>query len=262
MVNEKNRQLLRDKVAVVTGGGGDIGLAMAKALGDAGARIVLASRDRERLGAAAESISVEQSRILTLSVDVTDNEQVELLMRRTVEKFGQIDVLVTAAGIQLRKPAMEFSREDWDSVLNTNLSGAFFCCQEAAKHMIEQKSGKIIMVSSLTAEIGIPDMAAYVAGRGAIKQLSKALAVEWAKHGINVNCIGPGRFRTKMTEDVFADDEVRNSFMELIPMGRAGRPSDLAGLTVFLASGLSDYITGQSIYVDGGWLASGGSSKR
>lgn len=251
--------LLSGKVAVVTGASGDLGFAMAQALGKAGARIVLASKDKRRLEDAKEKIGIEASRVHIVPTDVRDGEQVAFLMKSSVGKFGSIDILITAAGIQIRKPAVEFARDEWEHVIKVNLSGAFFCCQEAAKYMIPRRFGKIILVSSLTAEIGIPNMAAYVASRGAIRQLAKALAVEWAKFNINVNCIGPGRFLTKMTHDIFADEKVKNSFIRLIPMGRVGVPDDLAGIAVFLASDASKYITGQSFYVDGGWLAAGGS---
>lgn len=249
---------LDGKVAVITGASGDLGLAIAQALGNAGANLVLASQSKKNLQIAAKKIDIDKSKTLLVPADVTDVEQVESLMKLTVEKFGQVDVLVTAAGIQIRKPAVEFTKDEWKRVLDVNLSGTFLCCQAAAKYMIKQRSGRIIMISSLTAEIGIPNMAAYAASRGAIRQLAKALAVEWARFGINVNCIGPGRFRTKMTEDIFSNNAARDSFLKLIPMGRAGIPSDLAGSVVFLASDASNYITGQSIYVDGGWLASGG----
>ncbi len=257
--NNSNLQFsLSGKTAVITGASGDLGFAMAQALGNAGANLVLASQNKKKLQIAAKKSDIDKSKILLVPTDVTDTEQVKLLMKAAFERFGCIDILVTAAGIQIRKPAIKFTRDEWERVLNVNLSGTFFCCQAAAKYMIKQKSGKIIMISSLTAEIGIPNMAAYAASRGAIRQLAKALAVEWARFGISVNCIGPGRFRTKMTEDIFSDDVTRESFLKLIPMKRAGIPSDLAGVVVFLASDASNYITGQSIYVDGGWLASGG----
>jgi NAD(P)-dependent dehydrogenase (short-subunit alcohol dehydrogenase family) len=171
---------------------------------------------------------------------------------------GPIDILVTAAGVQYRSPALTFDHGEWDRVLRTNLNGTFYCAQAAAKQMVPRKHGRIIMMSSLTAEIGIPGIAAYAASRGAIRQLGRTLAVEWAPHGITVNCIGPGRFHTTMTADVFADASKRAAFLRAIPMARAGLPEDLAGLSIFLASDASSYLTGQSIYVDGGWLAGGG----
>ncbi len=252
---------LDGKVAIITGASGDIGCALAKALFDAGASIVIAATNEQKLFKAAEKIGAPKEKMLICPMDVTKIEQIETLMSKTMEKFNKIDILVNAAGIQVRKPAMEFSQKEWNEVLNVNLSGSFFCSQVASKYMAEQKKGKVIMISSLTAEIGLPNMAAYVASKGAIKQLTKALATEWAKYGITVNCIGPGRYQTSMTADIFNNDEINNTFMKLIPLGRSGVPSDLAGIIVLLASDLSDYITGQSFYIDGGWLAAGGNPK-
>lgn len=250
---------LKGRTAVITGASGDLGIAMAEALARAGASIVAAALDDARLPAAAEKLhAVCGDRLLVRPVDVTSREQVHDLMAKAVERFGRIDILVTAAGVQVRKAAVDFTDADWQRVLAINLTGTFLCCQEAARHMIPNRYGRIITITSLTAEIGIPNMIAYAASRGGIRQLTKALAVEWARHGITVNALGPGRFRTKMTEDLFADPAVAESFLRLIPAGRPGVPADLAGAVVFLASEASRYLTGQSLYVDGGWLAGGG----
>jgi len=256
--NSETQFSLINKVAVITGASGDLGLAMADALGKAGAKLVLASRYQEKLDKTVEILNIDKSRILTKVTDVTDIRQVEGLMGIALNAFNRLDILVTAAGTQVRKPALEVTQEEWEYVIRVNLTGTFFCCKAAAQHMIPQGKGKIILVSSLTSEIGIPNIVPYVASKGAIRQLSKALAVEWAKFGINVNCIGPGRFVTNMTKDIFSNEKVKESFLKLIPMGRPGVPSDLTGITVFLASEASNYITGQSFYVDGGWLAAGG----
>jgi NAD(P)-dependent dehydrogenase (short-subunit alcohol dehydrogenase family) len=249
---------LQNRVAVVTGAAGDLGFAISKAYREAGAAVVLAGRDRDRLNRAVERLGGPSDRLITHVVDVADAGQVDAMIDGVIQRLGQIDILVTAAGIQRRFPAVTFDREAWKEVLRVNLDGTFYCAQAAARHMILRKSGRIIMITSLTAEIGIPDIAAYAASRGGIRQLCKTMAVEWARHGVTVNCIGPGRFRTRMTEDVFADESKRDKFLDVIPMRRAGVPDDLAGVAVFLASDSSSYITGQSIYVDGGWLAGGG----
>ena len=258
MVASDSMFSLEGRVAVVTGASGDIGAAMARALAAAGARLVLASRNEQNLAAVSDATGIDRSRILVVPTDVTDAAAVEHLVARTVEMFGRLDVLVTAAGIQMRKSALEMSPAEWRDVLDVNLTGTFLSCRAAAQAMIRQGAGRIIMVSSLTAEIGLPGMPAYVASRGGIRQLAKALATEWAPHGITVNCVGPGRMRTAMTEGLFVDDRARESFMRLIPAGRAGVPEDLAGVTIFLASDAASYVTGQSIYVDGGWLSAGG----
>jgi NAD(P)-dependent dehydrogenase (short-subunit alcohol dehydrogenase family) len=250
---------LNGKTAVITGASGDLGVAMAGALAEAGASVVAAALDDERFGESVEQLRRScGDRLLAVPTDVTSREQVRQLMKKAVDQFGQIDVLITAAGVQVRKAAADFTDDDWQHVLSVNLTGTFLCCQEAARYMMAKRHGRIITVTSLAAEIGIPNMAAYVASRGGIRQLTKALAVEWAKYGINVNAIGPGRFRTRMTEDLFSDEAVTESFLKLIPAGRAGVPEDLAGVTVFLASDASTYLTGQTIYIDGGWLAGGG----
>jgi len=249
---------LENKVAVVTGAAGDLGFAISKAYCEAGAIVVLAGRDSARLDRASERLGGSSSQVATRVVNVADANQVSAMIDGVVNSLGRIDILVTAAGIQHRAPAATFAHDAWNEILQVNLNGTFYCAQAAARHMIPKKTGRIVMITSLTAEIGIPHIAAYAASRGGIRQLCKTMAVEWAAHGVTVNCIGPGRFRTRMTEDVFADETKRTKFLDVIPMRRAGVPDDVAGAAVFLASASSSYVTGQSIYVDGGWLAGGG----
>ena len=251
---------LAGKTAVITGGGGDIGAAIGRAMLASGANLVLTSRSQERLAAVRDSFGAGGSRVLVAPADVTDPAQVAAVMGAAVERFGSLDILVTAAGVQLRKPALEFTMEEWEQVMRVNLTGTLLCCQAAGRLMLPRGSGKIITVSSLTAEIGIPNIAAYGASRGAIRQLTKSLAVEWAKSGVNVNCIGPGRIRTRMTEELFQDDAIRSSFLRLIPAGYAATPEEISWIAVFLASAAASYIHGQTIYADGGWLAAGGSA--
>ena len=248
---------LLDKVAIVTGGAGDLGFAIAEAYSVAGAFVVLVGRNPNNLEVAIKKLS-NPHRAIAVTADVSDEDQVNAMVETVIKKYGCIDILVTAAGIQHRNPVLTFESEKWEQVLKVNLTGAFYCAQAVAKHMVNSKFGRIIMITSLTAEIGIPNIAAYAASRGGVRQLAKTLAVELALDGVTVNCVGPGRFLTNMTEDIFQDESKRKRFLSMIPMGRAGNPEDLAGISVFLASGASDYITGQSFYVDGGWLASGG----
>lgn len=250
---------LKGKTAVITGASGDLGIAMSTALAKSGANIVAAGRNEDKLNEKIKHIT-KLGNAIAVPTDVRDRKQVEFLMNTTMEKFGSLDILITAAGIQIRNSALNFTDEDWNNVIGVNLTGTFICCQEAAKYMIPQKSGVIITISSLTAEIGIPNMVAYVASRGGIRQLTKALAVEWANLGIRVNSIGPGRFKTNMTEDIFDDNSTREKFLSCIPFGRAGVPTDIEGVTLFLASNASKYMTGQCIYLDGGWLAAGGNA--
>jgi NAD(P)-dependent dehydrogenase (short-subunit alcohol dehydrogenase family) len=248
---------LLDKVAIVTGGAGDLGFAIAEAYSVADAFVVLVGRNPNNLEVAIKKLS-NPHRAIAVTADVSDEDQVNAMVETVIKKYGGIDILVTAAGIQHRSSALNFESEKWEHILKVNLTGTFYCAKAVAKYMVNSKFGRIIMISSLTAEIGIPHISAYAASRGGIKQFAKTLAVELAPDGVTGNCIGPGRFLTSMTADVFQDESKRKRFLSMIPMGRAGNPEDLAGISVFLASGSSGYITGQSFYVDGGWLASGG----
>ena len=248
---------LNDRIAVVTGGSGDLGFAIADAYSAAGAFVILVGRDKSKLDISLNNIS-HPNKSISIVCDVRDEAQVEKMVEEVLIRYGKIDILLTAAGIQHRSPVINFGGDDWLRVLDTNLNGTFYCAKAVARHMVVNNSGRIIFISSLTSEIGIPNIAAYAASRGGIKQLSKTMAVELAPLGITVNCIGPGRFLTPMTKDLFDDPSKRESFLSVIPMKRPGVPKDLAGLAVFLASDASSYITGQSIYVDGGWLAGGG----
>jgi NAD(P)-dependent dehydrogenase (short-subunit alcohol dehydrogenase family) len=248
---------LSNKVAVVTGGSGDLGYAISKAYLDAGANVILVGRNIAKLKEAMDKLSCSD-RSMYFVADVSDYNQVNIMVEKVLEKYGRIDILVTAAGIQHRSPVISFDHEKWAEVIKVNLSGTFYCAQAVAKQMVLQKSGRIIMITSLTAEIGIPNISAYAASRGGIRQLSRTLAVELAPMGVTVNCIGPGRFLSSMTADIFKDEIKSQNFLGVIPMGRVGTPEDLLGVSVFLASDASSYITGQSIYVDGGWLAGSG----
>ena len=248
---------LSDKVAIVTGGAGDLGFAIAEAYSVAGAFVVLVGRNSSNLESAIKKLS-SPHRAIAVSADVSDENEVNAMVETVIKKYGCVDILVTAAGIQHRSSVLTFESKMWEEVLKVNLTGAFYCAQAVAKHMVNRKFGRIIMITSLTAEVGIPNVAAYAASRGGVRQFAKTLAVELALDGVTVNCIGPGRFLTNMTADIFKDESKRKRFLSMIPMGRAGNPEDLAGISVFLASGASDYITGQSFYVDGGWLAGGG----
>lgn len=253
---------LEGRVAMVTGGGRGIGRGIALALAKAGADVAVLARTASELDEVAGAIEKLGRRTMAIPASVADRQATEIGVRRVVADLGRLDVLVNAAGVQIRKPAVDVTEDDWDQIFNVNLRGVFFCCQAAAKVMRDQRDGRIINITSLTAVIGLPMIAPYVASKGGVSQLTKALAVEWADLGIRVNAIGPGRIRTEMTDKLFQDDIIRESFMRLIPQHRGGTPGDLAGAAVFLASDASSYVTGQTIYVDGGWLASGGNPLR
>ena len=246
---------LEGKVALVTGGGRGLGRGMALALAAAGADVAVAARTREQLEATAAEIERLGRRALYVVADVRDPGSVSAMVRAVVAELGGLDVLVNAAGVNRRIPSLEVTPEAWDEIVDTNLKGIFFASQAAARAMRERGGGKIINIASLASEIGLPRRAPYTAAKAGVLGLTRALAVEWAPYNIQVNAIGPGYFRTEMTEPLFQDREWLKGLLARIPSGRAGVPQDLAGAVVFLASRASDYITGQIVYVDGGFLA-------
>lgn len=246
---------LTGKTAIVTGASRGLGKAMALGLAEAGADVVLVSRGMPELRAAAQEIGRLGRSALPISADVSNLKDVGAMVERVVSEFGRIDILVNNAGTTVRMPSESFTEEAWDKVIDVNLKGAFFCAQAVGKVMINQSSGKIINIASLLSVIGVPTAVAYAASKGGISQLTKTLAVEWAKYNINVNAIGPGYFRTDLTKPLQEDKDRSAQILSRIPMRRWGDPDDLKGVVVFLASEASDYITGQTIYVDGGWLA-------
>ena len=249
---------LDGRAALVTGGSRGLGLGMALALAHSGADVALAARSEGQLEHAAALVRATGRQALVLPTDVSDVGAVQKTVREAHGYFGRLDALVNAAGVNLRQQADTFTEADWDTLMNVNLKGAFFACQAAGDLMRAQGGGKIINLGSLSFEIVIPNIALYAISKGGMRQMTRALAVEWAKDNIQVNAIAPGRFWTAMTDAVFSDPELYESAVSVIPQGRPGIPSDLAGATVLLASEASNYITGQTIVVDGGWLVGGG----
>lgn len=252
---------LTGKRAVVTGGGGGLGRGVAVALAVAGAVVVVVGRDRARLEDTCAAAAAAGALAVPHVADVTSPGAFESALDAAAARADRIDVLVNCAGIQLRKPALDVTPDDWDEMIDTNLKAVFFCCQAAARRMGDA-GGSIINVTSLTEFIGIPTLSIYGACKGGVAQMTRAMAVEWAARGVRVNAVAPGRIRTPMTEQLFQDDETRESFLRLIPMARLGRASDIGNAAVFLASDASSYITGQTVVVDGGWMAAGGGSVR
>lgn len=244
---------------MVTGAGSGIGRGCALALARAGARVLCVGRTTTTIGETVESIRKTGGDAHACVIDLAKSGSPEAAVESCVRALGGVDIVVNAAGIQKRVWALDATEADWDAMLAVNLKALFFVCQAAARRMREQKSGgSIINITSLTSVIGIRQLALHGSIKGAVGQLTKALAVEWSEIGVRVNSIGPGRIRTPMTESLFANPDVQDSFVRGIPMGRGGAPEDLDGATIFLASDASAYLTGQTIYVDGGWLAAGG----
>lgn len=218
--------------------------------------IVLTGAQGTLGSAIAGHLNAKGHKVYTQWFDITSVEDVKIHMELALKAMGSIDGLIMFAGNIKRNPAKDYSIDDWNRVLEVNLTGTFNCCKAAYPHLYNSSrtiNSKIIMVSSLTAHIGIPNICAYAAAKGGIEALCKALAVEWAPDGINVNCIAPGRFITEMSESVATIEK-----LDVIPQGRYGNPNDLCGVVDLLLGRGSDYITGQTIVVDGGWLAGGG----
>ncbi len=246
---------LDDKVSIVTGASRGIGLAMAEGLAGAGSDLVIVGRNIETLNPVAERIANESGRqVLPIQTDIGNMDEIEPLVKQAMDRFGKINVLVNNAGINARNPAEAYTEADWDAVTDVNIKGTFFLTQACGKVMIEQKGGKIINTLSLTSAVGLPTVIAYTAAKGGLMQLTKLLAVEWAVHNIQVNGIAPGFIRTELTKPLQEDS--RNQWvLNRTPAYRWGEPEDLAGLTIYLASAASDFVTGQVIFVDGGYMA-------
>ncbi len=252
----KNLFDLTGKAAIVVGGATGLGRGMATALADAGASVVIASRRIETVEAAAREMSAETGgTVIPMQLDVTSLPAIRTFVDQVAARFGHIDILVNSAGLNIRKSALEFEEADWDRVTDVQLKYVFFMDQAVGRYMVEHKiRGRIINVGSLNSVLGLKNMVAYCASKGGIVQLTKALANEWAQYGICVNAIGPGYYFTEMTEPLLKDPAVVKGFEQRIPAGRLGVPGDLASTAVYLASDASSYVTGQIIYVDGGWL--------
>ena len=247
---------LKGKSGIVTGGGSGIGKAMAKGLVQAGAELVIAGRNREKLEKAAKEIRNFGGPVIPCQTDLARMEEIKKLVDRTVKEFGKIDFLFNNAGTIRRTPSEDYTEKDWDEVLDINLKGPFFLAQAVARVMISQKrKGKIINTSSLIAVQGGKRVPAYAASKGGLSQVTKTMANDWAKYNILVNAIGPGWVRTELTEQLQEDKERYAEILSRIPLGRWADPEDLAGIAIFLASDASDYLTGQIIFVDGGWLS-------
>ncbi len=243
---------LTGKVAVVTGGNRGLGKGMAMGLASAGADVVIIARNVTE--DVLDEIRNEGVKAHGINFDLSNFDEYESLVSGIVEDFGKIDILVNNAGVQSRHPSVEFPKKDWDFVMDINANAVFFLCQAVGKHMIERGSGKVINLASMLSFEGGYTVPAYAASKGAVMQFSQSLSNEWAKLGINVNCIAPGYFATEMNTAIMEDENRYNSILERIPAGRWGNPDDLRGAAVFLASKASDYMNGYTIAVDGGYL--------
>ncbi|HEX8909197.1 MAG TPA: SDR family oxidoreductase [Anaeromyxobacteraceae bacterium] len=244
---------LTGQVALVTGASKGLGRAMAVGLARAGAELALCARDLDGLAITRRAVEELGRRAETYALDVLDPESVRRAVAAAAEAFGRIDILVNNAGVNVRKPALELSEEEWDRVVDTNLKGYFLVARAVGAHMVARRKGKVINVSSIFGAVGMHHQLAYAASKGGVVQLTKVLAIEWAKHGVNVNAIGPTYFETPLVATLRDDPERFRFINERTPMGRWGQPEELEGTLVYLASRASDFVTGQTVYVDGGW---------
>jgi NAD(P)-dependent dehydrogenase (short-subunit alcohol dehydrogenase family) len=246
---------LADRVAVVTGASRGLGRAIAAALADAGADVALAGRSKPDLEETARLVARAGRRALVAPTDVASYAEVEALVARTLGELGRLDVVVNNAGVARVAPLAETTSEDWRVMVDVNLTGVFNGCRAAAPHLIAQKAGKVINVASVLGQVGLPGYTIYAATKGGVIALTRTLGVEWARHGIQVNAIAPGWFATDMTDAAFADPRINERLTRDVPMRRIGRPEEIGPLAVYLASSASDFMTGQTIFLDGGHSA-------
>jgi NAD(P)-dependent dehydrogenase (short-subunit alcohol dehydrogenase family) len=243
---------LTDKVAVITGASRGLGHTFARALARAGADVAITSRTLESLRGVQQEIEALGRRVFPCRLDVRDERSIRQMTDAVMAAYGKVDILVNNAGCNVRKKAVEVTWDDWNLIVDTNLRGAFFVAQSIAAHMLTRGYGRIINVGSVTSVFGFAGLGPYGASRGGIRQLTMSLAADWGPHGITVNCLAPGWFRTEQNKVLYEDPGWVNYLVERIPLGRPGRPPDLEGPIVFLASDASEYVTGQTILVDGG----------
>ncbi len=246
---------LEERVAIVTGASRGIGRAIALAYAEAGADLALAARSKPDLEETAHLAARHGRRTLAIPTDVSAFAEVEALVGRTIKDLGGLDILVNNSGVAKVGPLAEMSVEDWRRMVETNLSGVFYGCRAAAPHLIAQKRGKVINIASVLGTVGLPGYAIYSATKGGVIALTRTLGVEWARHGIQVNALAPGWFATDMTHLAFADPRIGERLTRDIPMRRIGKPEEIGPLAVYLASAASDFMTGQTVFLDGGHSA-------
>jgi len=248
---------LTNKTAVVIGGTSGIGLSITEGLAQAGANVIPTGRRLDHVKSAAAAVSALGRRSLVQPCDVSDNASIEQLLQSVLREFGAVQILVNCAGRTKRMPTLDFPEPEWNSIMDTNLTGTLRTSRIFGRHMIERKYGRIINIASLSSFVALYEVAAYSASKAAVASLTKSLAIEWAPHGVCVNAIAPGVFRTKLNAGLLDGTERGREFLVRTPMRRFGQLDELAGAAVFLASDAASFVTGHVLVVDGGFLASG-----
>jgi gluconate 5-dehydrogenase len=246
---------LEGRIALVTGASGGIGSALAKGLAGAGARVALNGRSEERLVAIATAIGDTGGVAASFPADLDDLAAVQALSEAVIAQYGRIDILVNCAGINRRQPISEVSPETYDQIMDTNLRSVYFLSQQVATNMVANGAGKVINIGSITTSIGLSGVSVYGLSKSALSQLTRSMAVEWAIHNIQVNCLCPGFIATELTMPLWTDPVRSQWILDRLPNKRAGRPADLVGMAIYLAAPASDYTTGETIYIDGGFRA-------
>ncbi|MBX6361298.1 SDR family NAD(P)-dependent oxidoreductase [Pseudacidobacterium ailaaui] len=248
---------LEGKTAVVIGGTSGIGRALSLGLAEAGADVIASARRKEQLEETANEIEARGRRTLRVPSDVSDRASLEDLLRQTLEHFGKADILINCAGKIKRAPTLDFPEDEWQSILDTNLTGTLRACQIFGRHMLQRGYGRIINIASLNSFVALSEVAAYAASKAAVASLTRSLAVEWSRHGVLVNAIAPGVFRTALNAQLLDSTPRGKELLMRTPMGRFGKTEEVVGAAIYLASDAASYVTGQVLVVDGGFLASG-----
>jgi NAD(P)-dependent dehydrogenase (short-subunit alcohol dehydrogenase family) len=248
---------LEDKVAVITGGTSGIGRALSLGLAAAGADVIATARQQQQVDETAAEIETLGRRTLRLTSDVCDRTSMETLADAVIRDFGKVDILINCAGRIKRTPTLTMPEEEWAAILDTNLTGTLRACQVFGKHMLERGYGRIVNITSLNSFVALHEVAAYAASKSAVASLTRSLAVEWSKKGVTVNAIAPGVFRTELNAQLLDSTPRGHELLMRTPMGRFGKTEELVGAAVYLSSDAASFVTGQTLVVDGGFLASG-----